>query len=75
MQRVREIPAWSLRLGGTRRHTNAQSRRLITRRSRVQIPPGKIRPVVAERLPLVEARRAHEPLESSASKGKLVLVP
>jgi NADPH:quinone reductase-like Zn-dependent oxidoreductase len=36
---------------------------------------GDIHPVVAERLPLTEARRAHELLESSASKGKLVLVP
>jgi NADPH:quinone reductase len=35
----------------------------------------KIRPVVAERLPLTDARRAHELLESSAAKGKLVLVP
>jgi NADPH:quinone reductase-like Zn-dependent oxidoreductase len=35
----------------------------------------KIHPVVAERLPLTEARRAHEMLESSASTGKLVLVP
>jgi NADPH:quinone reductase-like Zn-dependent oxidoreductase len=36
---------------------------------------GKIHPVVAERLPLSEARHAHELLESAASKGKLVLVP
>jgi NADPH:quinone reductase-like Zn-dependent oxidoreductase len=36
---------------------------------------GEIHPVVAERLPLSEARRAHELLESSAEKGKLVLVP
>jgi NADPH:quinone reductase-like Zn-dependent oxidoreductase len=36
---------------------------------------GKIHPIVAERLPLTEARRAHELLESAASKGKLVLVP
>jgi len=36
---------------------------------------GEIHPVVAERLPLVDARRAHELLESSAAKGKLVLVP
>ena len=36
---------------------------------------GKIHPTVAERLPLSEARHAHELLESSASKGKLVLVP
>jgi NADPH:quinone reductase len=36
---------------------------------------GKIHPVVAERLPFSEARHAHELLESSAAKGKLVLVP
>src|SRR2546421_468151 len=36
---------------------------------------GKIHPVVAERLPLSDARRAHELLESSAAVGKLVLVP
>jgi NADPH:quinone reductase len=36
---------------------------------------GDIHPVVAQRLPLTEARRAHEMLQSSASKGKLVLVP
>jgi NADPH:quinone reductase-like Zn-dependent oxidoreductase len=36
---------------------------------------GKIHPVVAERLPLSDARRAHELLERTASKGKLVLVP
>jgi NADPH2:quinone reductase len=36
---------------------------------------GRIQPVVAERLPFTEARRAHELLEQSASKGKLVLVP
>jgi NADPH:quinone reductase-like Zn-dependent oxidoreductase len=36
---------------------------------------GKIHPVVAERLPLDDARRAHELLETSAAKGKIVLVP
>ncbi len=36
---------------------------------------GKIHPVVADRLPLSEARHAHELLETSAEKGKLVLVP
>ena len=36
---------------------------------------GEIHPVVAERLPLTDARRAHELLERSASVGKLVLVP
>ncbi|HEU5279117.1 MAG TPA: medium chain dehydrogenase/reductase family protein [Gaiellaceae bacterium] len=35
----------------------------------------EIHPVVAERLPLADARRAHELLEQSASVGKLVLVP
>jgi NADPH:quinone reductase-like Zn-dependent oxidoreductase len=35
----------------------------------------EIHPVVAERLPLTEARRAHEMLGRSATKGKLVLVP
>jgi NADPH:quinone reductase-like Zn-dependent oxidoreductase len=36
---------------------------------------GDIHPTVAERLPLSDARRAHELLESAASAGKLVLVP
>jgi NADPH2:quinone reductase len=36
---------------------------------------GEIHPVVAERLPLTDARRAHELLDQSASVGKLVLVP
>jgi NADPH:quinone reductase len=35
----------------------------------------KIHPVVAERLPFAEARHAHELLETTAAKGKLVLVP
>jgi NADPH:quinone reductase len=35
----------------------------------------KIHPVVAERMPLSDARRAHERLERSAATGKLVLVP
>ena len=36
---------------------------------------GKIHPVVAERLPFTDARRAHELLQKSASVGKLALVP
>jgi NADPH:quinone reductase len=36
---------------------------------------GKIHPVVAERLPFSEARRAHELLDQTAATGKLVLVP
>jgi NADPH2:quinone reductase len=34
-----------------------------------------IHPIVAQRLPLSEARHAHELLESTAATGKLVLVP
>jgi len=34
----------------------------------------KIHPLVAERLPLTEARRAHEMLDRTAATGKLVLV-
>jgi NADPH2:quinone reductase len=36
---------------------------------------GEIHPVVAERLPLSDARRAHELLDRSAARGKLVLEP
>ena len=36
---------------------------------------GEIHPVVAERLPLSDIRRAHELLGSTAAKGKIVLVP
>ncbi len=36
---------------------------------------GQIHPVVAERLPLSDARHAHEMLERTAELGKLVLVP
>jgi NADPH:quinone reductase-like Zn-dependent oxidoreductase len=36
---------------------------------------GRIHPVVAERMPLTEARHAHELLEDSAGLGKLVLLP
>jgi NADPH:quinone reductase-like Zn-dependent oxidoreductase len=35
---------------------------------------AQIHPVIAERLPLDHARRAHELLETSAARGKLVLV-
>jgi len=35
---------------------------------------GKIKPVVAERIPLVEAARAHELLERGGYAGKVVLV-
>jgi len=35
---------------------------------------GSIKPVVAERIPLVEAARAHELLERGGHAGKVVLV-
>jgi len=34
---------------------------------------GRIRPLVAERFPLTEARRAHELLATGSTTGKLVL--
>ncbi|MBY0388985.1 MAG: zinc-binding dehydrogenase [Mycobacterium pseudokansasii] len=36
---------------------------------------GGIHPVVAQRIPLADARRAHELLETAAAQGKLVLIP
>jgi NADPH:quinone reductase-like Zn-dependent oxidoreductase len=36
---------------------------------------GRVHPVVAERLPLTDARRAHELLAQTAAKGRIVLVP
>ena len=36
---------------------------------------GSLHPVIAERIPLADARRAHELLETTAAKGKLVLIP
>jgi NADPH:quinone reductase-like Zn-dependent oxidoreductase len=35
---------------------------------------GKIKPVMAEQIPLVEAASAHELLESGARAGKVVLI-
>jgi NADPH2:quinone reductase len=35
---------------------------------------GRIKPVVAERIPLLEAARAHELLERGGYAGKVVLV-
>jgi NADPH2:quinone reductase len=36
---------------------------------------GKARPAIAARLPLAEARRAHEMIEARAAMGKIVLEP
>jgi len=35
---------------------------------------GKIKPVIAERMPLAEAARAHELIEQAAVKGRIVLI-
>ena len=35
---------------------------------------GKIKPIIASRIPLVEAARAHELIEASAVSGKIVLI-
>lgn len=39
-----------------------------------QLREGSINPVVAERVPLADARRAHELRETAAAKSKLVLI-
>ena len=39
------------------------------------VADGRVRPVVAERMPLEEAPRAHELLEAGQVFGKLLLVP
>ena len=36
---------------------------------------GEIRPLIAQRLPLTEARRAHEMLGAGGVLGKIVLLP
>jgi NADPH:quinone reductase len=36
---------------------------------------GKVRPLIAQRLPLQEARRAHEMLGEGGVLGKIVLLP
>jgi NADPH2:quinone reductase len=36
---------------------------------------GKLKPVVAGRIPLLEAARAHELLERGGYAGKVVLIP
>ena len=63
-------PGWWAAARGTRSGSARTSAALLE-----LLAADKIHPVVAERLPLSEARRAHELLESSAAKGKLVLVP
>ena len=35
---------------------------------------GKIKPVIGERIPLIEAARAHELMEKAAVSGKIVLI-
>ena len=54
-------------------HAPCELARLVDPQEYV-VREGKIHPVVAERLPLPDARRAHELLERTAATGKLVLV-
>jgi NADPH2:quinone reductase len=35
----------------------------------------KLHPLVAERLPLSEARRAHQLMDNTGARGKIVLIP
>jgi NADPH:quinone reductase len=35
---------------------------------------GRIKPVIADQIPLTEAARAHERLEQRAAAGKIVLI-
>lgn len=35
---------------------------------------GRVKPVIEERMPLVEAGRAHELIEQATVKGKIVLI-
>ncbi|MEV6809367.1 zinc-binding dehydrogenase [Streptomyces sp. NPDC051132] len=46
-----------------------------TRRLLGLVADGSVRPVVAARVPLAEAARAHDLVESRASRGRVVLVP
>jgi NADPH:quinone reductase len=39
------------------------------------VATGKLRVLIGGRYPLDEARRAHEDLESRATRGKLLLIP
>lgn len=66
-------------LGTTLRSRPAQEKAAIVaavgRHIWPMVADGRVRPVVQERLPLREAARAHELLESGTVFGKLLLVP
>jgi NADPH2:quinone reductase len=36
---------------------------------------GKVKPAIAARLPLAEARRAHDMIDARTATGKIVLIP
>jgi NADPH2:quinone reductase len=53
----------------------AEPRREALARALELLSSGEVRPAIAARLPLAEARRAHELIESRAAMGKIVLKP
>lgn len=53
------------------RHDNAWYRETLTRLFNL-LAEGKVRAVVGQRLPLVEAARGHQLIESGAVSGKIV---
>ncbi len=55
------------------RKDNAWYRETLTALLKL-LAEGKIKPVVGERIPLVEAARAHELMEKAAVSGKIVLI-
>jgi NADPH2:quinone reductase len=55
-------------------HMEGPRREAITQAIEL-IGSGKVRPAIAARLPLADARRAHELIEARSAMGKIVLVP
>jgi NADPH:quinone reductase len=52
-----------------------EPRREALNRARDLLAKGTVRPAIAARIPLAEARKAHELIESRSAAGKIVLKP
>jgi NADPH2:quinone reductase len=52
-----------------------EPRREALARAVALLGAGKARPAIAARMPLAEARRAHELIEARGNLGKIVLIP